>query len=232
MPQWHSFRCTFNERPQNLCFFGRCTRYFVRRLNGSSSHTQKASSTFSNLSRPRPPPTPHVTASSSTDRIATPPATQYVLKDTFDQIVEKGAKSKTKSFLSTTQRFDRGVFDIKGVGDKPGPGAYNVNMVKVAAPPPRSRAQSRSTLPQCARFSAPIEPQNSVGPGSHDIAGSLIKKTFNITFGGASVLAGAGRVAHRVYQARTQGDVSQVVAGSPATQGSWEPAVVSNSLDV
>lgn len=165
----------------------------------------------------------------SADRPTTPPATQYVLKDTFDQIVERGIKSKTKAFLSTTQRFHGGLFDVRGVGDDPGPGAYNVDVVKVAAPPPRSRTKQTSRLPQCARFSARTGAENSLGPGSHDIAGSLIKKTFNITFGGASIPAGAGRVAHRVYQARKQGNSSQMTVGAPATQESLAPANVLNS---
>lgn len=165
----------------------------------------------------------------SADRPATPPATQYILRDTFDQIVARGIKSKTKSFLSSTQRFHGGLFEVKGVGDDPGPGAYNVDVVKVAAPPPRSRTKRTSRLPQCARFSARTEAKNSLGPGSHEIAGSLIKKTFNITFGGASVPAGAGRVAHRVYQARKQGSISQMAVGAPATQESMEPANVCSS---
>lgn len=85
---------------------------------------------------------------------------------------------------------------MKETENIPGPGAYNLAVSKAAMPPPRSRAQARPRLPQGARFDT-MGSQNDVGPGSHDISGSLIKKTFNVTFGGASTPAGAGRVVHR-----------------------------------
>lgn len=154
-----------------------------------------------------------------------------MIKDSFDQIVEKGAKSKIRSFSSTSQRFDGGVFDLKDVGDRPGPGAYNVDTVKTAVPLPRSRAQLTSRLPQCARFgSNGVAPKSTVGPGSHEIAGSFIKKTFNVTFGGACVPAGAGRVAHRVFQISKLKDCDIQLVGLPTTRGAEEPAFGLDSL--
>lgn len=137
------------------------------------------------------------------------PATQYLRKDSFDDIVERGTKSKSKPFLSTTDRREGGAFEVKETASIPGPGAYNLES-KPAVPPPRSRAQTRPRLPQRARFDN-MDSQNDVGPGSHEVSGSLIKKTFNITFGGACTPAGAGRVhrasiARRNYHARNFAD--------------------------
>ncbi|CAM9269981.1 unnamed protein product [Scytosiphon promiscuus] len=126
---------------------------------------------------------------------ATSPAAQYLRKDSFDDIVERGAKSKSKPFLSTTDRREGGAFEVFDLGSSPGPGAYNLATSKPAAPPPRSRVQARPRLPQGPRFETSSH-ENDVGPGSHDISRSLIKKTFNITFGGASCPAGASRVVH------------------------------------
>ena len=127
------------------------------------------------------------------------PATQYLRKDSFDDIVERGTKSKSKPFSSTTDRREGGAFEVKETARIPGPGAYNLES-KPAVPPPRSRAQTRPRLPQGARFDT-MDSRNGVGPGSHEVSGSLIKKTFNITFGGACTPAGAGRV-HRASLAR------------------------------
>lgn len=135
-------------------------------------------------------------------------------KDSFDDIVEKGAKSKSKPFLSTTGRQEGGAFEVKETGSIPGPGAYNLAVSKAAVPPPRSRAQARPRLPQGARFDT-MGLQNIVGPGSHDISGSLIKKTFNITFGGARTPAGAGRVIHRAAFARKTEDLRKCSDGVP-----------------
>ncbi len=132
------------------------------------------------------------------------PATQYLRKDSFDAIVERGSKSKSKPFLSTTDRWEGGAFEVKENVHIPGPGSYNLTS-KAAVPPPRSRAQARPTLPQGARFET-MDAQNDLGPGSHEISGSLIKKTFNITFGGACTPASAGRVIHRPSFARKAQD--------------------------
>lgn len=129
------------------------------------------------------------------------------MKDTFDRIVERGARSKSKPFSSTSDRREGGAFEVRESSRMPGPGAYNIFNRKAPVPPPRSRAQTTSRFPQGARFGT-IKSQNSVGPGSHEIAGSLIKKTFNITFGGASIPAGAGRVVHQACHARTSGSFS------------------------
>lgn len=133
------------------------------------------------------------------DASAVTPATQYLRKDSFDDIVERGTKSKSKPFLSTTDRREGGAFESKETASIPGPGAYNLES-KPAVPPPRSRAQTRPRLPQGGRFDT-MNSQNDVGPGSHEVSGSLIKKTFNITFGGACTPAGASRV-HRASLAR------------------------------
>lgn len=158
---------------------------------------------------------------------AVPPATKYVRKDCFDAIVEKGAKSTViRSFLSTSDRREGGAFELKDPGDIPGPGAYNIAVAKAAAPPPRSRAQTRSRLPQGERFSTPGSSQGEVGPGSHEIAGSLIKKTFNITFGGASTPAGAGRMAHRGLHARKVGHATQLLGGAMSPPGTGDSNVL------
>lgn len=139
------------------------------------------------------------------------PAAQYLRKDSFDDIVERG-KSKSKPFSSTTDRREGGAFEVKEMGSIPGPGAYNLKS-KPAVPPPRSRAQTRPRLPQGARFDT-MDSQNDVGPGSHDISGSLIKKTFNITFGGACTPAGSGRV-HRASLARKNDHARDLSGGVP-----------------
>lgn len=161
-----------------------------------------------------------------TDHAGKSPITHYVRKDSFDEVVEKGSKSKSRSFLSTSQRFERGAFDSKDIGDKPGPGAYNVAVVKTAVPPPRSRSQPRSRLPRSLRFGNTLESYNSVGPGSHEIAGSLIKKTFNITFGGAYTSSGAGRVVHRVIHDRKPEGEPRLVVALPGTQISGDSKVL------
>ena len=143
-----------------------------------------------------------------------PPASQYLRKDSFDNIVEKGSKSKSKPFLSTSDKREGGAFQLKETEDIPGPGAYNVTVAK-AVPPPRSRAQTSSKLPRGARFGT-AGSQSAVGPGSHDIAGSLIKRTFNITFNGAYVPAGAGRVVHSVFQSQKLGDLRKSLGGAPS----------------
>lgn len=141
-------------------------------------------------------------------------------KDCFDAIVDKGAKSTAiRSFLSTSDRREGGAFELKDTGNIPGPGAYNIAVAKAPAPPPRSRAQTRSRLPQEERFSTPGSSQGEVGPGSHEIAGSLIKKTFNITFGGASTPAGAGRMAHRGLHARKVGHATKLLGGVTSPPG-------------
>lgn len=140
-----------------------------------------------------------------------PPASQYLRKDSFDDIVEKGSKSKSKPFLSTSDKREGGAFQLKDAEDIPGPGSYNVTAAK-AVPPPRSRAQTNSKLPRGARFGT-AGSQSAVGPGSHDIAGSLIKRTFNITFNGAYMPAGAGRVVHSVFQSKTPPGESRKSSG-------------------
>lgn len=155
-----------------------------------------------------------------------PPATQYVRKDSFDNIVEKGSKSKSKSFLSTSDKREGGAFQLKDAEDIPGPGAYNVDVVK-AIPPPRSRAQLNSKLPRGARFGV-AGSQSAVGPGSHDIGGSLIKRTFNITFNGAYMPAGAGRVVHSAFHSQHEewrkGLGSAPSDSSPRKADLFEPA--------
>lgn len=141
-----------------------------------------------------------------------PPASQYFRKDSFDDIVEKGSKSKSKPFLSTSDKRKGGAFQLKETEDIPGPGAYNVTAPK-AVPPPRSRAQKNSKLPQGGRFGT-AGSQSAVGPGSHDIAGSLIKRTFNITFNGAYMPAGAGRVVHSVFQSKNPGELRKNFGGA------------------
>lgn len=155
-----------------------------------------------------------------------PPADLYVRKDSFDNIVEKGSKSKSKSFLSTSDKREGGAFQLKEAEEIPGPGAYNVAIAK-AIPPPRSRAQLNSKLPRGARFGM-AGPQSAVGPGSHDIAGSLIKRTFNITFNGAYMPAGAGRVVHSVFHSQKPGDLRKSLGGassdaSPRNADLFEP---------
>lgn len=119
--------------------------------------------------------------------------------------MERAAKSKSKPFLSTSDRREGGAFEVKDSRRIPGPGAYNITAGKIGLPPPRSRAQAKPTLPQGARFAATVSrTENTVGPGSHDIAGSLIKKTFNITFNGACTPAGVGRAIHRVFRMQKQ----------------------------
>lgn len=168
------------------------------------------SPTVIELARRRPP----------ADARMNPPATQYVRKDSFDDIVERGTKSKSKPFLSTTDRRDGGAFEVKGTRGIPGPGAYNLAASRTAVPPPRSRAQTGPRLPQGARFGH-MGSRNDVGPGSHEISGSLIKKTFNITFGGAYTPAGAGRLVHRASFARKTQDArkfSDAVQLQPAPE--------------
>ncbi|CAM9307433.1 unnamed protein product [Ectocarpus sp. 12 AP-2014] len=155
---------------------------------------------------------------SAPDACMNPPATQYVRKDSFDDIVERGTKSKSKPFLSTTDRRDGGAFEVKGTRGIPGPGTYNLAAPRTAVPPPRSRAQTGPRLPQGARFTH-MASRNDVGPGSHEISGSLIKKTFNITFGGAYTPAGAGRLVHRASFARKTDD-----AGKPSDAVLLQPA--------
>lgn len=142
-----------------------------------------------------------------------PPASQYLRKDSFDDIVEKGSKSKSKPFLSTTDKREGGAFQLKDTEVIPGPGAYNVAVAKAAVPLPRSRAQTNSKLPRGARFGT-AGSQSAVGPGSHDIAGSLIKRTFNVTFNGAYMPAGAGRVVHSVFQSQKPGELRKSLGGS------------------
>lgn len=114
--------------------------------------------------------------------------------------MERAAKSNSKPFLSTSDRREGGAFQVKDASRIPGPGAYNITVAKIGLPPPRSRAQAKPTIPQGARFATTVaRTENTVGPGSHDIAGSLLKKTFNITFNGACTPAGVGRAIHRVF---------------------------------
>lgn len=142
------------------------------------------------------------------------PATPYLRKDSFDDIVER-AKSKSKPFLSTTDRREGGAFEAVEMGTSPGPGAYNLAISRTAVPPPRSRVQARPRLPQGPRFEASSR-GSDVGPGYHDISRSLIKKTFNITFGGACCPAGASRVVHhRASFARKTKDARRLSSGSP-----------------
>ena len=142
----------------------------------------------------------------------TPPPTQFFSKRLFDDIVERRSNSRSKPFLSTSDRRKGGPFEVKTPEMIPGPGTYNVAMAKVAVPPPRSRAQTKSTLPQGARFSTIARSESPVGPGSHEIAGSLIKKTFNITFGGLRTPGGAGRIIHRLPQVRKHEELDRTVA--------------------
>lgn len=141
------------------------------------------------------------------------------LRDSFDKRNKKREKSKPGSFLSTSQRFCGGVFDSKSGSNELGPGAYNIATTKVAQLPPRSRSKPKPTLPQSARFNtSPYGQNDEVGPGSHEIAGSLMKKTFNVTFGGGGCTpAHAGRVArgaNRIRKMETNLDQAQ---GLPAT---------------
>lgn len=114
-------------------------------------------------------------------------------------------KSKSKPFMSTSDKREGGAFSLKETENIPGPGAYNITVSKSAMPPPRSRSQTKSRFPQGARFHT-ARSQSAVGPGSHEIAGSLIKKTFNVTFNGASTPAGSGRIMHRTFYARKDRD--------------------------
>lgn len=197
---------------------GICNHLPVCETNDTQAQITKPQQTLSVI-RVLPPNDPFMRADAS----AVPPATKYVRKDCFDAIVEKGAKSKTiRSFLSTADRREGGAFERKDTGNIPGPGAYNIAMSKAAAPPPRSRAQTRSRLPQGERFSATGLLQSEVGPGSHEIAGSLIKKTFNITFGGACTPAGGGRMAHRALHARKIGHATQLLGGITLPPGAGD----------
>ncbi|CAM9212731.1 unnamed protein product, partial [Hapterophycus canaliculatus] len=143
-------------------------------------------------------------------------ATPYVRKDSFDDIVERGAKTKSKPFLSTTDRREGGAFEVVEMGStSPGPGAYNLVISKTAVAAPRSRVQARPRLPQGPRFEMSLCESN-VGPGSHDISRSLIKKTFNVTFGGACCPAGASRVVHhRACFARKTEHARKLSSGPP-----------------
>lgn len=94
---------------------------------------------------------------------------------------------------------------MKGVSDEPGPGSYNIAVIRAHQPTLRSRSQPKPTFPQSVRFDDKRSGHDStVGPGSHEVAGSLIKKTFNITFGGARSQTGAGHVVHREPHAPTK----------------------------
>lgn len=157
----------------------------------------------------------HASTPPLSDASATPPPTQYLRKDSFDDIVEKWARLKSKPFSSTSDRREGGAFELKETENIPGPGAYNIAVAKQAAPPPRSRAHTRSRLPQGARFGT-TGSQSAVGPGSHEIGGSLIKKTFNITFGGACTPAGTGRMVHRALHAQKIGESSKFLDEVPS----------------
>lgn len=103
-----------------------------------------------------------------------------------------------------------------------------MTVVKPAQPPARTRSQPKPTLPQSARFCDIAEAEKfTVGPGSHDVAGSLIKQTFNVTFGGKCVSAGIGRVAQGTFHTRKPSDGTDFPGGVGFAPG-WANSGIRN----